>query len=61
MKCPLCKSLIKVEPRESAGDIAKMRKKFAIELHKKGYSFQQICDIVGWKSKYSVSYLLNTI
>lgn len=50
MKCPLCKSRITIAPRITETQLAYMRKQFAVVLRRDGYSYRQICALVGWKS-----------
>lgn len=50
MKCPMCGNNIKEIPRKTYDDIDKARRDFARKLNKEGYSYRQICKVVGWGS-----------
>lgn len=49
-RCPVCGSVVLGMPKMRDAEIREMRALFARMLRTKGFSFRQICQIVGWKS-----------
>lgn len=58
MKCPVCKGkgIIRKPKKQMSG----IRKDMALVLHKYGYTFREIADAVGWKSRQSAQQAIAT-
>ena len=53
VECPVCKGLGYVIKRENETDV-ETRRKAVLVLVKAGFSYRNICTMLGYKSPYSV-------